>query len=196
MSAHHRPVRALFQPTDPCQRCHDASRRAIRCACGQIYCDLCLREVINEWVMLQDQTNPSSTLMSPSDLGDAYDDLPTFMINHIRYKSLSTRVTECSTCLQRTICPPCSIFSYYQRCELCKFSNVCPKCVSEEALVGFPGVPHPEMINPFLKRFWQPEEGIGVVPITSSASTSCEVKSMLLWRCRLHLLVKLQEEGI
>ena len=196
MSSRHRPVRALFQPEDSCQRCRDPSRRAIKCACDQIYCDPCLREVISEWVILQDQTNPSSSLISPSDLGDGFDDLPTFMINDIRYKSLSTRVTECSGCLQRTICPPCSIFSYYQRCGLCKYSNVCPKCVSEGALLAFTGVPHPEMINPFLKRFGQQEEGIGGSSRALSASTASEVKPMLLWRCKLHLLVKLEEEGI
>ena len=193
MSAHHRPVRALFQPNDPCQRCHDASRRAIRCACGQIYCDPCLREVINEWVIMQDQTNPSSSLISPADLGDSFDDLPTFMINDIRYKSLSTRVTECSGCLQRTICPPCAIFSYYQRCGLCKYSNVCPKCVSEGALVAVPGVPPVEMVNPFLRRFGQPEEGIGGSSSAPSASASIEVKPMLLWRCKLHLSIELEE---
>ena len=128
----------------------------------------------------------------PSRSWRCFDDLPTSMINDIRYKSLSTRVTECSGCLQRTICPPCSVFAYYQRCQLCKYSQVCPKCVAEGALMTFLGVSQVEMINPFLKIFGQPGVGVEAEP-SSSVSTASEIKPMLLWRCNLHLSIELEE---
>ena len=162
MSKRQRISRALFQRNDACGRCADEKRKVVKCACDKIYCEGCLREVINEWVIFQDQMNPYSPLITPSQLGEGYEDLPDVVINDLRYHHLFTRIRECSNCFQRTLCPHCSVFGYYQRCELCRqfrglsprdvprYSNVCPKCISEDVLVSSLGIPPFEMFNPFL----------------------------------------------
>lgn len=176
MAKRRSPARALFQLQEPCCCCLDASRRTVRCACGLSYCESCLHEVIHQWVVDQDETNPDSSLISPADLDDASEGLPPPIINNLRYRSLSSRAKECSHCCQRTLCPPCAVSAYHHRCELCKSSQVCPKCVTEGVLVG----------NPFREG----EEG---TLSASLASTSRDTQPIRLWRCQGHASMSLQE---
>ena len=78
MAKRRSPARALFQIQEPCCCCLDASQRTVRCACGFSYCESCLHEVIHQWVVQQDHTNPDSSLISPADLDDASEGLPPY----------------------------------------------------------------------------------------------------------------------
>src|SRR3989338_6774864 len=91
MAKRRSPARALFQLQEPCCCCLDASRRTVRCACSFSYCESCLHEVIHQWVVDQDETNPDSPLISPADLDDASEALPPPIINNLRYRNLSDR---------------------------------------------------------------------------------------------------------
>ena len=186
MSKRPRTSRALFQRCDMCKR-GDEYHTIAKCSCGKRLCETCLREKINEWVIFQDLTNPYSVLMTVSQLGEEYLDLPEEESNELRYSNLYCRIKECSNCLERVLCPECSVFGYYQRCEICIYFCACNRCVAMGVLVPWEGVLSFDMLNPFLEKkviervIFEEEEDEeadgGVIDVTPLK---------LLWRCRYH----------
>src|SRR3989338_476310 len=145
-----RPIRALFQKSLICDRCQDPTQVAIQCACLAIYCDGCLSAVIHEWVFLK----------SPDQVpGVDETDLPPSVVSNLRFREITTRVRECGVCFRRTLCPPCAISGYFQRCCVCCYpphTGVCPRCVNAGALIAVSCEPAKvNAFSPLPKVIWR-----------------------------------------
>lgn len=154
-----------------CYNCESPFQPAQQCACLLWWCQACLEQEIDCWISWQDTSHfPSLSFQEQS--------LSRCQQNVLRFRRFPSRVSTCSFCKQPTICPQCSIFAYYQRCELCndtvelpfhQYTHVCPRCVNEYRLVKYGGVP--SIVNPFLSE---------------NDKDSCK----LLWRCYAHLTME------